>query len=772
MKHRLPLTVVLTFVTTTLFAGTFVVPSDDELVQKSAAIATGIVEGSYAQETNGTIETIYEVRVERTVKGAFSREELLRVATLGGVIGDRGVLVPGEAKFQQGEHVLLFLTRDGRGRWRPTDMTLGKFKFTTSTAGERLLVRDMEDVVGWDRAGNVHNEKVRREEGFLRFVNEKANGRAARIDYMVEASAVTLQPDPEQTYVVSANATSYPAATYTSWVSGQPVRWPTMSAGVKFYKRSDQNIAGAADGGVAAIQSGLAAWTNECGSLINLVYSGQVAQASANHDSTNVVEFNDPQQRVAGSWGGSGTIAITFLSFAGEHSFNGGTWLNITDADVVFQDGYPATQQAFAPAMTHELGHGIGWRHSNQNHQTGGACNSAVEECATAAIMNSVVSGSYGYNLQPWDVNAAQSVYPGGTCGAPPPPSCTAPVVTQQPQSTTVDYGTTVTLTVAASGTAPLTYQWYYGNSGDTSTPVQGANGSSLPHVIVETRSFWVRVSNSCGAVNSTTATVTVRQSQPPPMNGVRGDFNYDGLPDLLWRNRATGENYVWFMNGTTPQGSPFASLTDTAWRIVGTGDFDGDGKSDVVWRHATNGQNYLWYMNGVNARTSASLPSEPDVNWEIVSVTDFNADGRADLLWRNRSTGQNRIWLMNNTVRSNVFALSSIPDTAWRIEGTADLNRDGWPDIIWRNYADGSNYVWLMNGVSAVSSANMPGLADLNWHIVAIANYTSAGVVDLVWRNYATGENYLWVMSGPSTASGRYFNGLADTRWEIVGPR
>jgi hypothetical protein len=504
----------------TASAGTFIVPADEELVAKSTAVVTGTVEGSFVQATEATIETIHEIRIERTIKGTgLRRGALLRVVTLGGVLEDgRGLIVPGEAQFRSGERVLLFLTRDD-DRWRATDLTLGKFKFVTSTAGDRLLVRDMEDVVGWDRAGNVHRERVRREEGFLLFVEERAKGRpAAAPDYMVEASEVTLAPEDTQ-FAIGTNAAPFPGATYTSWVNNQPNRWPNMASGVGFYKRSDQNIAGAADGGVSTIQSGLAAWTNECGSVINLSYAGQIQRASANHDSTNVVEYNDPQGRIGGSWGGSGTIGITFISFAGEHSFEGRSWLNITDADVVFQDGYTATNAAFASAMTHELGHGLGFRHSNQNHATGGACNASVEECTSAAIMNSSVSGNYGYTLQQWDINAAQSVYPGGTCG----PVCSAPVITGHPQSQTISPGQTVTLSVAATGTGgPFTYQWFVGLSTNTNNPIPGATTSALTVTPGTTTSYWVRVTSACGFANSATATITVSVVAAAPSTASR----------------------------------------------------------------------------------------------------------------------------------------------------------------------------------------------------------------------------------------------------------
>ena len=285
-----------------VLATSFIVPTDSELIAKTSAIVTGVVEGSFVQETNGTIETVYEIRVERSMKGSIAAGELARVASPGGVIGQRGLYVAGAAHFRQGERVLLFLNRDD-GRWTTTDLTLGKFRFVTSTAGERLLVRDQEDVVGWDHRGRVHQEKVRREAGFLRFIGERVQGRNAIPDYEVDARDVTLPDAPiSSEATIGTEAAPFPGPTYTDWVSGQPTRWPNMSSGVTVRKVASQNIPGAADGGVGAIQNALAAWNNECASNINLIYGGTTSTASAHHDGINVVEYNDPQGRISGSW--------------------------------------------------------------------------------------------------------------------------------------------------------------------------------------------------------------------------------------------------------------------------------------------------------------------------------------------------------------------------------------------------------------------------------------------------------------------------------------
>jgi PKD repeat protein len=85
---------------------------------------------------------------------------------------------------------------------------------------------------------------------------------------------------------------------------------------------------------------------------------------------------------------------------------------------------------------------------------------------------------------------------------------CTAPSISSHPASTTICANNTATLSVTATGTAPLHYQWYQGAG--TGNPVgTDSNSFTTPNLTVTT-SYWCRVSNSCGSADSNMATVTV----------------------------------------------------------------------------------------------------------------------------------------------------------------------------------------------------------------------------------------------------------------------
>ena len=91
-----------------------------------------------------------------------------------------------------------------------------------------------------------------------------------------------------------------------------------------------------------------------------------------------------------------------------------------------------------------------------------------------------------------------------------------APTITTQPTNQTVTVGQAATFSVAASGTAPLSYQWQKNGAN-----ISGATSSSYTTPATTTTDsgsiFQVVVSNSAGSITSSSATLTVNLDTTPP---------------------------------------------------------------------------------------------------------------------------------------------------------------------------------------------------------------------------------------------------------------
>ena len=90
------------------------------------------------------------------------------------------------------------------------------------------------------------------------------------------------------------------------------------------------------------------------------------------------------------------------------------------------------------------------------------------------------------------------------------------PTITTSPSSTTINSGSNATLSVTASGTGPLSYQWYQGASGNSTSSITNATSASYTTpALTATTSYWVKVTNAANptGVNSATATVTVNDT-------------------------------------------------------------------------------------------------------------------------------------------------------------------------------------------------------------------------------------------------------------------
>ena len=403
MRSRLPLPVllcaVLVLTASAASAATLIVPPDNDVIDAADAIVIGTLEAANGEFLlNGDIITNIDLRIERVLKGSVSTGPF-RIRELGGTVGNHMMMVSEAPAYWLGNRALIFLEKTPNGDWRTYATSIGKFDFVTDSAGRKLAVRwaRQEDVVAYTPEGHPHEEQLRDAEKFLDYIAARANGSGRRraiggsagatntADYFVDDVAAN-----EFLISLTQVGTVFPPTAYTAG----NFRWDTFDKGgsVTFYTSGTQP----GYDGVGAATRALSAWTSDPGSNINYQYGGSRTGPFA-QDNTNTIVFNSSTDVPAG--------AVGYAKWYGgvTHKYKGETFFTIIEGDVVVKSNISITQKVFDEVVTHELGHTLGFRHSDQGTPS-----------SNDAVMRSIVTGAFGAALGPWDKEAASAVY-GGT---------------------------------------------------------------------------------------------------------------------------------------------------------------------------------------------------------------------------------------------------------------------------------------------------------------------------------------------------------------------
>jgi pectate lyase len=195
------------------------------------------------------------------------------------------------------------------------------------------------------------------------------------------------------------------------------------------------------------------------------------------------------------------------------------------------------------------------------------------------------------------------------------PPVPTGPAIVTPPQSQTVTEGENATFTVAATGTAPLSYQWYF----NTNTPLANATNTTFTVTnaqAADAGKYSVVVTNVVNSVTSAFAALTVTAPSAPTINTEPEPQTVSVGQTAVFSVIATGTSplsYQWYFNTNTAlTGKTNATLT-----ISNAQTNDAGGYSVIV-------------TNSLGADTS--VVATLTVNTNVSSPPNFDMTGYATM--------------------------------------------------------------------------------------------------------------------------------------------
>ena len=230
------------------------------------------------------------------------------------------------------------------------------------------------------------------------------------------------------------------------------------------------------------------------------------------------------------------------------------------------------------------------------------------------------------------------------------------------------------------------------------------------------------------------------------------GDFNGDGMDDVMLRRDDTNRWYYYPMDGREVlEGQGEVAMTRNAdWRFLATGDLNGDGRDDVLLRHA---KNHRWYYYPMDGRSVAAGRGTANLTrgrlWRFKAIADLNGDGKDDVLVRN-ANGRWYYYPMDGRRVVAGRGYANLTDNVdWRFAGAGDFNADTKDDVLLRR-PDGRWYYYPMDGRRYITGEQRVAsiTPNLDWRFAGIGDFNADGKDDVLLRRF-DGRWYYYPMDG-----------------------